>query len=82
MRASLEGPLLVGPCNCDGKNNDRDVSEGLKGLQPFHNYEAAACWHQDIEDCARIESLAQLQPLLIDAPRSLISSNGKSPSLS
>ena len=37
-------------------------------------------WHQDVEDCARIESLAQLQPLLVDAPRSLTSSNGKSPS--
>ena len=39
-------------------------------------------WHQDIQDCARIESLAQLQPLLVDAPRSLTSGNGNSPSLS
>ena len=39
-------------------------------------------WHQDIDDCARIESLAQLQPLLVDAPRSLTSGNGISPSFS
>lgn len=39
-------------------------------------------WHQDIEECARIESLAQLQPLLVNAPRSLTSGNGQSPSLS
>ena len=37
-------------------------------------------WHQDIDDCVRIESLDQLQPLLINAPRSLMSTNGKSPS--
>ena len=39
-------------------------------------------WHQDIDDCVRIESLEQLQPLLVNAPRSLISTNGKSPSQS
>ena len=37
-------------------------------------------WHQDVDDCARIESLAQLHPLLVDAPGSLIYTNGKSPS--
>ena len=39
-------------------------------------------WNQKIEDCVRIESLAQLQPLLAGAPRSLTSTNGKSPSSS
>ena len=39
-------------------------------------------WHQDIEDCARIESLAQLRPLLVGAPSSLTFSIGNSPSIS
>ena len=37
-------------------------------------------WQTDVDDCARIESLTQLQPLLVNAPGSLIATNGKSPS--
>lgn len=61
-----------------GDQHRADV-EGARGVGIHPVLLDRGGWHQDIEDCARIESLAQLQPLLVDAPRSLTSSNGKSP---
>ncbi len=34
-------------------------------------------WHSEVDDCPKIESLAELQPLLADAPRSLEANNHK-----
>jgi len=64
-----------------GDQHRADV-EGARGVGIHPVLLDRGGWHHDIEDCARIESLAQLQPLLVGAPRSLNYSNGKSPSSS
>ena len=61
-----------------GDQHRADV-EGARGVGIHPVLLDRGGWHQDIKDCARIESLAQLQPLLVDAPRSLTPSNGKFP---